>query len=58
MAKQKQKKDFVRPRTRTVNAKDTAVTPVADNFSSRRLWLLLGVVVVVALAAILTVFRP
>ncbi|MDP1858055.1 MAG: hypothetical protein Q8K82_05265 [Gemmatimonadaceae bacterium] len=54
----KRRKEGARAPARVVNAKDTAVTPLRAEVPWRRLWLLLGVVVVLAIAAILTVFRP
>ncbi|MEO6446741.1 MAG: hypothetical protein ABIZ91_13360, partial [Gemmatimonadaceae bacterium] len=54
----RKKKDRGRPPARIVSAKDTAANPLPDTFPPRRLWLLLGVVVALAIAAILTLSRP
>jgi len=42
---------------RRVNADDTPVVPLPDTLARRRLWMLLGVVLLLVLAASLTVVR-
>ncbi|MBK6488874.1 MAG: hypothetical protein IPF98_18965 [Gemmatimonadetes bacterium] len=46
-----------RSRLRRVDSKDTATTPLPGRFSARRLWQLLGLVVLLAIAALLVVYR-
>jgi hypothetical protein len=47
-----------RPPIRTFDARDTATHPLPGRFPARRLWLLLGAVVLLAMAALLSVVRP
>jgi len=46
-----------RSRLRRVDARDTATTPLPDRLPARRLRQLLGLVVVLAIAALLVVYR-
>lgn len=47
-----------RPPIRTFDARDTATHPLPGRLGARRLWSLLGVVLLLAIAALLSVVRP
>jgi hypothetical protein len=47
-----------RPPIRSVGTADTATAPLPEHFPVRRLWTLLAVVLLLAVAALLSVYRP